>query len=269
MPGAERFRRRLLCAALALAAGLSARALPSAAQEVRRPVTVYAAASLTQVLAELSAHYPIKSPGIRFSFAGSSQLARQLEAGGEADLFVSADEAWMDWALKRRLVRADTRRALLSNRLVFVAAREHPEPLSLARGVALRARLGTGRLAIAEPDAVPAGRYAEAALKSLGLWAEVEDRLVRAENVRQALSYVARGDAPLGIVYETDARAEPRVAIVARVPAETHPPIRYWVAATPRASRDALGFLAFLEGPEAKPIFEGLGFEVLSSPVPR
>ncbi len=196
------------------------------------------------------------------SFAASSALARQALAGARADLFVSADEEWMDALAKKGLLRAGTRSDFLSNRLVLVA------PLSAARGSVRLGRggnlagvLGTGRLAMADPAAVPAGKYGQAALERLGDWPAVAGRIARAENVRAALALVERGAAPLGVVYATDARASKRVRVVAVFPAASHPPIRYPLAILKAsANRDTAAFRAFLLSARGKAIFRRYGF---------
>jgi molybdate transport system substrate-binding protein len=227
---------------------------------------VYAAASLTDVLQQIGADYQRETGRrVRFSFASTAVLARQIEAGAAVDLFVSADEDWMNYLAQRYLIRRDSRAALLGNLLVLVAPADSRAQVRLTPGVRLDAALGErGRLALADPASVPAGRYAQAALMQLGAWAALESRVVIAENVRMALMYVARGEAPLGVVYATDARAEPRVRIVAQFPAATHPPIVYPVALTPRAGAEAKAFLRYLRAKSASARFEAAGFSVLA-----
>ena len=251
----------LLAAAL-LAAG-PAPAAPAAAGG-GRPVTVYAAASLAEALEEIGALWRAGGGApLRFSFASSAQLARQIEAGAEADLFLSADEQWMDYLAARGLIDRASRRDLLGNRLVLVAPAGSAVALTIAPGFPLAAALGDGRLACADPDSVPAGRYAEEALTRLGVWPQVGARLARAENVRAALALVARGEAPLGIVYETDAGIDRRVRTVGVFPAAAHAPIRYPLALTRAAAPGAAAFLAYLEGPAARVVFEKYRFSVL------
>jgi len=222
---------------------------------------VFAAASLTDVLGEIGKEYQAKTgKRVKFSFAASSALARQIEAGARADLFVSADLEWMDYLAERKLIAADSRRNVAGNRLVLVAPADSTARIEVIDGLDLRGTLGERRLAIADPDIVPAGRYAKAALEALHGWSGVSDRLARAENVRVALAYVATGEAPLGIVYETDARVEPRVRIVGRFPAESHPEIRYPAALTRVAGGDAKGLLDFLGSPQARAAFTRHGF---------
>ena len=252
-------RRSLLLAAAAL--GLR----PAAAQEAA-PLTVFAATSLQDALRALEPAWRAAAAGnppIRFAFAASSALARQIEQGAPADLFISADLDWMDYLEQRNLIRPETRHNLLRNRLVLVASADRPEALELKAG-ALAKALGDGRLAVANVAVVPAGKYAKAALENLGLWAEVSGRLAQAENVRAALVFVSWGEAPLGIVYETDARADPKVTIVARFPETSHPPIIYPVAVTSRSeSALALNFLARVRSRESTTIFAREGFTPL------
>jgi molybdate transport system substrate-binding protein len=230
-------------------------------------VTVFAAASLTDVMQEVAGAYAASGAvAPRLSFAASSVLARQIEAGAKADVFFSADQEWMDYLASRALIRADTRRDVLSNRLVLIAPADSATRLTIARGFALGAALGTGRLATGDPDFVPVGRYARAALMTLGVWGEVADRLVRTENVRVALAYVARGEAPLGIVYATDARAEPGVRVVDTFPPGTHQSITYPVAATRTAGEEGIAFVRFIQGDQALGIFLKAGF--LAAPKP-
>jgi molybdate transport system substrate-binding protein len=237
-----------------------------AAQPAVEPLTVFAAASLTDVLQEIGQAYAsggAQAP--RMSFAASSVLARQIEAGARADVFFSADQEWMDYLAARGLIRGDSRVDIVANRLVLIAPAASAMALRITRGFPLVAALGDGRLATGDPDFVPAGRYARSALMSLGVWNEVADRLVRAENVRVALAYVARGEAPLGIVYATDARAEPRVRVVDVFPADSHLPIHYPVAATTSAGAAALAFIGFARGTTATEIFQRAGFVPLAA----
>ncbi len=223
---------------------------------------VYAAASLTEVLEQVGADYARERGGaVRFSFASTATLARQIEAGARADLFVSADQEWMDYLDRRGLVQRASRIDLLGNRLVIVAPTDSTVTLAIGRGMPIRAALGDrGRLALADPASVPAGKYAKAALSSLGAWPEVEGRVVAAENVRMALLFVARGEAPLGVVYATDARAEPKVRVVGEFPADAHPPIVYPAALARDARATAAAFLQYLTGPAARARFEAAGF---------
>ncbi len=230
-----------------------------------RDVTVYAAASLTGALQEVGDGFTAQGgPKIKFSFAASSLLARQIEAGAEADVFVSADSEWMNYLADRNLIQTASRKDILSNRLVLISAKDNPIQLKIAPNFPLVQALGDGRLAVADPDSVPAGRYARSALTSLGVWGTVAERLVRAENVRVALTYVARGEAPLGIVYETDAKAEPKVKVVDVFPADSHLPIVYPFALTQSGtSAEAKAFLDYTKSAKAADVFRKYGFSVL------
>lgn len=238
--------------------------LTGAAEPASRPVTVFAAASLTSVLDELGGEFT-RTTGVpvRFSFASSAILARQIEAGAGADVFLPADQEWMDYLGRRARIRPSSRRNVAGNRLVLIAPRASDVQLAIEPGFPLVGALGDGRLATGDPDSVPAGRYARAALASLGVWNDVADRLVRAEDVRHALRFVARGEAPLGIVYATDARVDDRVRIVGTFPAGSHPPITYPVALTPRAGPDAERFVKFVLGDAGRAAFERSGFTML------
>ena len=256
-------RRAALCLIAAIIAHFPANAAPSTVPSaVPPPLTVFAAASLTDALEDVGRAYTARTgQAVRFSFAASSIIARQLEAGARADLFFSADLEWMDHAEARGLVDPASRRNLLRGRLALIAPVGSPARLAIAPGFPLAAALGPrGRLAVGDPDYVPAGRYARAALLRLGAWNSVADRLVRADNVRAALAYVARGEAPLGIVYETDAVIEPGVRIVGIFPATSHPPIVYPAAITARARPGAAAFLAFAASAEAAAIFRRFKF---------
>jgi len=235
---------------------------PAAAQQV----TVFAAASLKDALEDAGRAFTASGGApVRFSFAASSALARQIEQGAPADLFASADLDWMDYLAARKLIRPDTRVNLLGNRLVVIAARESPLKELRLDVASFRAALGDGRLATGEVTSVPIGKYAKAALEKLGLWGDVQPRLAMTETVRAALALVARGEAPLGIVYATDAAAEPKVKIVATFPPDSHAPIIYPFALTVETRVDAARqFLEFLKGPVARRAFEAQGFTVLS-----
>jgi molybdate transport system substrate-binding protein len=232
----------------------------------QQPVTVFAAASLQNALDEAGKAFTAKTnTPVRFSFAATSALARQLEQAAPADLFASADLEWMDWALQRNLVKKETRVDLLGNKLVVVAPKDGPASVALTRD-GLKAALGGGRLAMGEVNAVPAGKYGKAALEKLGLWSEVSNQLAQVDNVRAALLLVSRKEAPLGVVYETDAKADANVKVVATFPADSHAPIVYPFAVTANSTHaGAAAFLAFLASAEAKPIFEKQGFTVLKA----
>lgn len=231
-----------------------------------RPLLIFAAASLTEALGEVGRAYTARTrQPVRFSFASSSVVARQLEAGARADLFFSADLDWMEYVQARDLIDRQTRRNLLRGRLALIAPRGSNVQLPIGRGFPLVQALGRrGRLAIGDPEYVPAGRYARSALINLGVWNDVADRLVRADNVRVALAYVSRGEAPLGVVYETDARIDPGVRIVGLFPPASHPPIVYPVAITRRAGAGARAFYDFTRGPEGSAIFRRYGFQTLA-----
>lgn len=230
-----------------------------------RPPLVLAAASLQESLnaaADAWAGRNHERPVL--SFAASSALARQVEAGAPADIYISADEDWMDAVAAQGLLRPASRVDLVGNRLVLIAPGPSlQKPAVVGRHFALARMLGNGRLAMADPDAVPAGKYGRAALQSLGLWATASKRIAPAENVRAALLLVARGEAPLGIVYATDAKASNKVHVVAIFDAKGHPPIRYPIAVLNSAtSRDAEPFRRFLLSRAGRAIFARFGFSV-------
>jgi len=248
-------------AAVVLAACLAA---PMASAQGGPSITVLAAASLKNALDEAVGSYEKKSGSkVTVSYGASPALARQVEAGAPADLFISADLDWMDYLQQRQLIRPATRVNLLGNRLVLIAPSGSQASFAVDRNMPLAQALGDGRLAMADPDAVPAGKYGKAALEALGAWTAVASRVARTENVRVALAFVARGECPLGVVYATDAAVEPRVRIVGAFPADTHPPIVYPAAVTAAGKSAAAGsFLQFLGSAEAKPIFERYGFSI-------
>ena len=229
--------------------------------ESRGPL-VFAAASLQEVLEEAADRWESKGhPRPVLSFAGTPALARQVEAGAPADLFIAADEQWMDELARKGLVRAGTRAVLAGNALVLIAARDDPVDLDIAPGFPLAAVLGPGKLALADPETVPAGRYARQALGKLGVWRDLEGHLVQTENVRLALALVARGEARFGVVYASDARAEPAVRTVGTFPEAVHLPIHYPAAVLKDAAhRDAGAFLGFLRSREGGALFRNHGF---------
>jgi molybdate transport system substrate-binding protein len=261
-------RSRLTCLVSVLCLTSAALAAPPAEHgSGAAPATtllVFGAASLSDALEEAdrvftaATHIPVRA-----SYAASSTLAKQIEAGARADVFFSADREWMDYLEQRGLLRSGTRHDVLGNALVLIAPADSPVQLKIAPGFALLSALGSGRLASADPDSVPAGLYARAALMQLGVWEAVAPRLARAENVRAALAYVARGETPLGIVYRTDAGAEKRVRVVDVFPEDTHPPIVYPAALTSVAQPQAAQYLAFLKGHNASEIFARYGFTIL------
>jgi molybdate transport system substrate-binding protein len=232
------------------------------ADESKKPeLRVFAAASLTNVVGELSTAWTNTSGiPVRSSFAASSVLARQIEAGGNVDVFVSADQEWMDYLQSRNLIDKPTRRNLVGNRLVLIAPADSRIELKIAPGFDLAGALGKQRLATGDPDTVPVGRYARSALVSLGIWDEIQDRLVRADNVRSAMTFVALGEVPLGIVYATDAQVDSKVRIVDMFPENTHPPITYPGAAIKGTRGEAKQFLEFLGSPQARDIWVKYGF---------
>jgi molybdate transport system substrate-binding protein len=254
--------RRLLLFLLAACLVIpSAYAGPEQSRSAER-VTVFAAASLKDALDEIAREYQ-REPGVKVvaSLAASSALARQIENGAPADVFISADREWMDYLAVRKLIDPATRFDLLSNRLVLIAPKESRIEVELRPGFPLAQLLGGERLAIANPEYVPAGRYARAALQSLKVWDSVQDRLARADNVRVALAFVSRGEAPLGIVYLSDALAEPKVRIVGEFPPDSHPPIIYPVAVVSSSRNSAaLDFARYLRSEKARKIFERHGF---------
>lgn len=230
----------------------------------RPPITVFAAASLTDVLQELSGGFTKESAiPVRFSFAASSALARQIENGAPADVFFSADLEWMDYLQTRNLIQRDTRHEVLGNRLVLIAAAASKIKLKIEPHFRLAEALGKGRLATGDPDSVPAGRYAREALTTLGAWNDVEGRMVRADSVRSALAFVDRGEAALGIVYETDALADKKVRVVDTFPEQSHLPIVYAIALTSAAKADAAKFVAYIRGPAGDAAFKTFGFSTL------
>jgi molybdate transport system substrate-binding protein len=253
----SRIRLGLLLLCLAASASVPA----ADAQQPR--ILLFAAASLTDALQEAGAGYE-KTAHVKVtsSFDSSSVLARQIEAGAPADVFFSADTAWMDYLQSHNLIQAGSRKNVLGNRLVLIAPADSQIKLRIAPHFPLAAALGENKLATGDPDSVPAGRYARSALLKLGVWDEVAPRLARAENVRVALLYVARAEAPLGIVYASDALADKSVRVVDTFPADTHEPIVYPIALTKSAKSQAQAFVAYLTGPQGHDIFVKYGFTV-------
>jgi molybdate transport system substrate-binding protein len=245
---------RLACALLLWAAGAVH----------AQGVTVFAAASLTDVLQRIEKLYRDQGGGpVRFSFAASSTLAKQIESGAEADIFASADEQWMDYLAQRGRVDAATRRSRLGNTLVLVTPADQPRTVDIRPGFNLAARMGDGRLATGDPAHVPVGRYAQEALTNLGVWDAVGPRLARTDNVRAALILVERGEAPFGIVYGTDAAASVKVRVAGVFPAGSHAPISYPMAIVAKRDRpEVRRFYEFLLGPEAAAVFGKAGFVV-------
>lgn len=248
-------------------AGLVAIALagPVPAPAAEAP-TVFAAASLKNALDEIAGRYAQEGkPAPKVSYAASNTLAKQIEQGAPADLFFSADLDWMDYLAKKDLIQPDSRVSLLANSIVLIAPKEAKVEVKMGPGLDLTSALGSGKLAMGNVDAVPAGKYGKAALEKLGGWAGVKDRIAQAESVRAALLLVSRGEAPLGIVYATDAAADANVKVVATFPADSHPAIVYPVAITKDSRNpDASALLSYLRGPTAKAAFERQGFTVLN-----
>lgn len=248
--------------------GLAAMAgLAPAVARAQAPLVIFAAASLRNALDEVAADWAKQAgrPMPRISYAASSTLARQMEQGAPVDLFVPADLDWMDYAQGKGLIRPDSRVNLLGNRIVLVVPQASglTEVPITAEGLA-RALAG-GRLATGNVDAVPAGKYGKAALEKLGAWNAVKDSIAQSESVRAALLLVSRGEAPVGLVYATDAAADPGVRIVATFPTDSHPPIVYPAALARESSHaDGRAFLDFLRGAAARKAFEKQGFTVMA-----
>jgi molybdate transport system substrate-binding protein len=239
---------------------------PAAAQD--KSITIFAAASMKNAVDDINAAFT-KATNIRVvaSYAASSALMKQIEEGAPADVFASADLEWMDYGSQKKVIRDDTRVNLLGNKLVLIAPKDSRiNNVAIVRGFDLAGLIGDGRLVTGDVRAVPVGKYAKAALEHLGVWASVERKLAMVENVRAALSLVGRGEAVLGIVYETDAKVEPNVKMVGAFPAESHPAIVYPVALTVTAKPDATQYLAFLRSQAAKSVFETYGFTFLVRP---
>jgi molybdate transport system substrate-binding protein len=256
-----------MAAAVGGIAGLLLSGVPAAlAQE---NVTVFAAASLKNALDDINTACEADvGEKATISYAASSALAKQIEQVAPADVFISADLAWMDYLSEKKLTKKDTETRLLGNRIVLVAPADSSVATEIASGFDLSGLVGDGKLAMANTEAVPAGKYGKAALEKLGAWAAVEGKVAQSENVRAALALVASGEAPLGIVYQTDAAAEPKVKIVAQFPEDSHPPIIYPVAELAESKDDdTAAFLKCLQTPKAEELFEAQGFTVLVSPV--
>ena len=236
----------------------------------QQSLTVFAAASLRNALDDADAAFS-RATGIKVtaSYAATSALAKQIEQGAPVDVFVSADLKWMDYAIEHKLVKPDTRVNLLGNRLVLIAPKASKiEQVAIGYGFDIAKLAGDGRIAVADVKAVPAGLYAKAALESLGAWREAEPKLAMAENVRATLAFVARGETPIGIVYETDAKIEPKVKVVGVFPESSHPPVTYPVAAVAASKNPQVTrYLRFLRSETAKAIFEKYGFSFLIKPI--
>jgi molybdate transport system substrate-binding protein len=236
----------------------------AAADEPKAGITVFAAASLTNVLQELGdAFTKDSSIPVRFSFAASSTLARQIENGAPADMFFSADLEWMDYLQSRQLIQVASRHDVLGNQLVLIAPAASTIKLKIEPHFKLVAVLGKGHLATGDPDSVPVGRYAQEALAYLGVWNEIAPQVVRADSVRSALAFVDHGEAALGIVYATDALIDKDVRVVDTFPRDSHKPIIYPAALTAKSNAQAAKFLTFLRGPAGDAAFQHYGFTAL------
>jgi molybdate transport system substrate-binding protein len=249
------------------AAALLAWGLPqTSAQSQGSDLVIFAAASLKTALDAVNTQWQ-KETGKKavISYAASSALAKQIEQGAPAQMFISADLDWMDYLAGKNLIKPDTRSNLLSNRIVLIAPKDKAQPVDIKAGFDIGKILGGGRLSMANVDSVPAGKYGKAALEKLGVWASVSNNTAQAENVRAALLLVSRGEAPAGIVYQTDAAADANVAIIGTFPEDSHPPIIYPITLTANSTNpDAAAFLAYIRSAKARPLFEAQGFTVLS-----
>jgi molybdate transport system substrate-binding protein len=257
------FRRLFLFALFA-----AAHAVPQAAVAQEKTLTVFAAASMKNALDDINAAF-LKATGIKVtaSYAASSALAKQIEQGAPADIFASADLDWMDYSSQKKTIKDDTRVNLLGNRLVLIAPKDSKiDKVDIGPGFDLAKLIGDGRITTGEVTSVPVGKYAKGALEKLGIWASVEKKFAMADNVRAALALVSRGEAVLGIVYETDAKVDKGVKIVGAFPADPHPAIIYPVAATVTAKPEAAAYLNFLRSQIAKTVFEQYGFTFLIKP---
>lgn len=247
---------------------LVAAGLPGHEARAAEKVTVFAAASLKNALDAVSAAWAADAgKDTAISYAASSALAKQIESGAPADVFISADRDWMNYLTEKKLVGAGTAIDLLGNEIVLVAPRDSSAEIAIAKDFALAKLLDGGKLAMGDVKAVPAGKYGKAALEALGVWSSVESQVAQAENVRAALKLVSTGEAPLGIVYRTDAQAEPGVKVIGTFPADSHPPIVYPVALIAGSQNpDAAAFVTFLQAAKAQAIFRDQGFTVLVPP---
>jgi molybdate transport system substrate-binding protein len=256
--------RTALAAAMVMAAG----SISQSPRAQEKSVTIFAAASMKNALDEINIGF-IRKASIKTvtSYAATSALMRQIEQDAPADIFISADLEWMDYGIKNKLIDPSTRVNLLGNRLVLIAPKNSKiTTVKLEKGFDLAKLVGNGRIVTGEVKSVPVGRYAVAALEKLGMWTSVENRMAMVENVRVALTLVARGEAELGIVYATDARAEPAVKVVAQFPASSHAEIIYPVAATVKANANAPRYIDYLQSAIAKFVFEKHGFSFLVKP---
>ncbi len=262
-------RRKWIGRALAFAAAvlLAWGPFQSPARAQDGNLVVFAAASLKNALDAINGQWE-KETGKKasISYAASSALAKQIEQGAPAQIFISADLDWMDYVAQKNLIKPETRSNLLGNRIVLIAPKDKAKAVDIKPGFDLAKILGDGRLAMANVDSVPAGKYGKAALEKLGVWNSVSGKVAQAENVRAALLLVSRGEAPAGIVYQTDAASDRSVETIGAFPENTHPPIIYPIALTAIATNpDAAAFLAYIRSDKAKPLFEAQGFTVLGS----
>jgi molybdate transport system substrate-binding protein len=256
-------RTRRFWISFVVGAALASAIGPAAAQS--RDVLVFAAASLKNALDEIAGKWQADTgKKVAVSYAASNNLIKQIEQGAPADIFISADLDWMDYGQQKNLIKPDTRGNLLGNRIVLIAPKDSAVSLKVEQGFELASALKGGRLAMGNVDAVPAGKYGKAALEKLGAWEGVKDKIAQAESVRAALLLVSRGEAPLGVVYQTDAASDKGVKIIGAFPQDTHPPIIYPAALTKDSSNaDAADFLKYIRSPAARPAFERQGFTVL------
>jgi molybdate transport system substrate-binding protein len=239
---------------------------PALAQD--KSLTVFAAASMKNALDDIDAAYTAKS-GVKIaaSYAASSALAKQIEQGAPADIFLSADTDWMDYTTAKKAIDEPTRVNLLGNSIVLIAPKDSKvDNVAIGSGFDLAKLAGDGKIATADVKSVPVGKYAKASLEKLGAWTAAEPKFAMTENVRAALALVARGEVALGIVYSTDAKVEPGVKIVGTFPADSHPPIIYPVAATTTAKSEAKAYLDYLHSQAAKTVLEKYGFVYLVKP---
>ena len=239
---------------------------PARSQTATKPLMVFAAVSLKTALDEIGKDWSAQGHApVVMTYAASSTLAQQILAGAPADLFIAADLDWMDWLSARGAIRSDQRQIIAGNRLALITHQDNPASLSLDDPRNLLAALGQGRLALADPRSVPAGKYGKAALDALGIWGQLADRIIPADHVRAVVTFVARKEAPLGIVYLSDVRADPALKLVALFPEATHPPILYPAAVIAQTKQvEAAAFLAFLTSPSAQSRLTAQGF----SPAP-
>jgi molybdate transport system substrate-binding protein len=258
-------RRRFLTAALLIASGLLGGGIWGAADARAADPVVFAAASTKDAMNDIAAGYAAAGKGkVVFSFGASGDLAKQIENGAPAAIFISADTKWADYLAKKNLLVAGSQRNLLGNHLVLIAPLDSTMAIDLKPGAPLAQALGDGKIAVCDPESVPAGRYAKASLIKLGIWDQVSPKVVGAKDVRAALALVELGEAPAGIVYSTDAKLSKKVRVVAVFPDDSHPKIVYPVALVAgQDTPEARAFYDYLNGPEAAAVFEKYGFILL------